>query len=355
MVWSKALWLAATLTSTTTIVPDGRHCLKLPPLANETFFQTLLRDGRSAPDAKDATCRSSLSYAAESGYKAIVNLLLLVSGVDMDSRDNKGRTPLSYAAEHGHYGLISIFLRTGNVNVDLADSSGRTALSHAAERGRTSVVLYMITCANAAVDSKDSAGRTPLHYAAEFGHAEIASALIQHQADINAKDKYGRAPLLYAAAVDHFVGLFHDVNIGRHVNPCVKLLCEYDGCDVNTVDSKGRSPLFYAVLRNDHEVVRALLATGEIESVEVDVNSAETSFIVREMLIDYRDGWRTCPLMPVWMFGGTEPTTREEDKVGEIAKEMNDFHVQDRRSVRHGMSPDDSEEESDGESDEKKG
>jgi hypothetical protein len=53
--------------------------------------------------------RTPLSWAAESGHKAVVQLLL-EKGVDTDSKDNDGRTPRSYAVDGGHEAVIQLLL-----------------------------------------------------------------------------------------------------------------------------------------------------------------------------------------------------------------------------------------------------
>jgi ankyrin repeat protein len=54
-----------------------------------------------------------LSWAAESGHKAVVKLLL-EKGADMESKDAEyGQTPLSWAAESGHEAVIKLLLGEG--------------------------------------------------------------------------------------------------------------------------------------------------------------------------------------------------------------------------------------------------
>jgi ankyrin repeat protein len=60
-----------------------------------------------------------LSYAAQRGYEAIVELLLATGKVDIESRDtNASRTPLSMAAVRGHEAVVRLLLATGNADVE---------------------------------------------------------------------------------------------------------------------------------------------------------------------------------------------------------------------------------------------
>ncbi len=61
-------------------------------------MKLLLAKDRVDPDSKSNSGRTPLSWAAESGYHAVVKLLLVKDGVDPDSKSNSGQTPLSWAA-----------------------------------------------------------------------------------------------------------------------------------------------------------------------------------------------------------------------------------------------------------------
>ena len=44
-----------------------------------------------------------------------MKLLLATDGVDPDSKDNDGRTPLSWAAEHGNAAVVELLPERDNV------------------------------------------------------------------------------------------------------------------------------------------------------------------------------------------------------------------------------------------------
>jgi ankyrin repeat protein len=57
---------------------------------------------------KNKNGRTPLSYAAEGGYLAVVELLVQRENVEADSKNKNGRTPLSYAAGRGHLAVVGL-------------------------------------------------------------------------------------------------------------------------------------------------------------------------------------------------------------------------------------------------------
>lgn len=91
----------------------------------------LLLPRASNADQEDIDGRTPLSYAADSGYEALVKLFVERSDVDADSKDADGRTPLSYAAGNGHVGILPLFVERHDVDVNSKDKRGRSPLSWA--------------------------------------------------------------------------------------------------------------------------------------------------------------------------------------------------------------------------------
>ena len=60
------------------------------------------------------------------------------------SDGRSGRTPLSWAAEYGHEAVVQLLLGTTQVDVDSKDSSGQTPLYWAAARGDEAVVQRLL-------------------------------------------------------------------------------------------------------------------------------------------------------------------------------------------------------------------
>ncbi|KAF3256424.1 hypothetical protein TWF192_001849 [Orbilia oligospora] len=73
--------------------------------------------------------RTPLSFAAESGNKLLIELLL-GKGEELDSRDDKGRTPLMHAARNCKPEVVIQLLESG-ANPLIENNYGKTALSYA--------------------------------------------------------------------------------------------------------------------------------------------------------------------------------------------------------------------------------
>ena len=73
----------------------------------------------------------------------MVNLLLEVGRVEVDSKDSYGRTPLSWAAENGHNAVVRLLLETRKADVDSKNESGQTPLLLAKRNGHEAVVKLL--------------------------------------------------------------------------------------------------------------------------------------------------------------------------------------------------------------------
>ena len=76
-------------------------------------MQMLLADGRVDPDSVDNNDRSPLSYAAEDGCAAKVEVLLATKKVNVNLRDKEGRTPLWYARHSQDEGVVALLESAG--------------------------------------------------------------------------------------------------------------------------------------------------------------------------------------------------------------------------------------------------
>jgi Ankyrin repeats (3 copies) len=91
--------------------------------------------------------------------------ILLEKGAELDSKDRRGQTPLSWAAENGHEAVVNLLLEKG-AEPDSKDTIyGRTPLSWAAKTGREAVVKLLLE-KGAELDSKDIGDRTSPSWAA---------------------------------------------------------------------------------------------------------------------------------------------------------------------------------------------
>ena len=101
---------------------------------------TLLENGHDL-NSKDSSGRTSLSYAVEKGYEAVVKLLV-EKGAELETKDEEygGWTPLSWAASRGHEEVVKLLLEKG-AELETKDKYyGQTPLLYAAWRGHEAVV-----------------------------------------------------------------------------------------------------------------------------------------------------------------------------------------------------------------------
>ena len=211
----------------------------------------LLKSGHNL-GLKDSHGRAPLSLAAESGYEAVVELLLAQDGVDLDSKDNDGRTPLSWAARSGHAAVVQMLLAKDGVDLDSKDNDGQTPLSWAAAYGRQAVVELLLVKEGVDLDSKDQKGWTPLSWAARKGKEAVVRLLLaKDSADLDSKDIYGRTPLSWAAR--------------NGEEAVVKLLLAKDSVDPDSKDNYGRTPLSLAARSGHKAVVELLLVQDGVD------------------------------------------------------------------------------------------
>jgi ankyrin repeat protein len=93
-------------------------------------------------DWKDSTGRTPLSWVAENGCEAVVNLLLEQDNVDVNPKDNDGMTPLSWASFNGYEDVVKLLVKQNGIDLNTRDN---TPLSLAAKWGHTKVWHYCST------------------------------------------------------------------------------------------------------------------------------------------------------------------------------------------------------------------
>ena len=85
--------------------------------------------------------RTALEAVADTAESTLVEQLL-VDGLEVDARDASGRTLLSWAAQRGHLDTVEVLLRHG-ADPGAPDGSGRTPLQWARAAGQRQVTALL--------------------------------------------------------------------------------------------------------------------------------------------------------------------------------------------------------------------
>jgi ankyrin repeat protein len=130
------------------------------------------------PNTKDSFGRTSLSWAAIEGNLSILQTLLQVPVIDINTQDNIRLTPLMLACMNENNPCVQELLSRGSL-VDLQDYIGRTALILAASQGYINNVTTLLAH-RADKTIPDQTGQIPYDYAFNNGHALVVNALLDN-------------------------------------------------------------------------------------------------------------------------------------------------------------------------------
>lgn len=167
---------------------------------------------------------------------------MLRASVDPNLQDAaRGENGLIVALRDDSMRAFELLLQHPAIRVDQPATNGNTALMMAAFKGKRQAALDLIA-RGAAVDR---AGWTPLHYAAAGGHADIASLLLDHKANIDARAPTGATPLMMAAQEGQ--------------QEVVRLLLRR-GADTGLVDNHRRTALRIAELADKRAIAEDIAA-----------------------------------------------------------------------------------------------
>jgi ankyrin repeat protein len=246
-----------------------------PPLSwaaeggHEAVVELLLRTGEADVNPKDMDGRSPLSWAAEEGHEAVVELLLRTGEADVDLKDNDGWSPLSWAAKDGHLAVVERLLQEkAEVNAVAARYEGRTVLQIAAGGGHLAVVERLLQeKAEVNIAAAEFEGKTALQAAAERGHLAVVERLLQEKAEVNAAaaKRYGRTALQAAAE-------------GGHLAIVERLLQEKAEVNIAATGGRGRTALQAAAGGGHLAIVKRLLQE------KAEVNAAAAKYYGRTVL-----------------------------------------------------------------------
>lgn len=213
------------------------------------------------------------------------------------------------ACQNGQKSVVITFLKKGGINVDKRDQQGFTPLHYACKKGARDIVKLLIEN-NADVNMASNTSVTPLHFAASLGNQEIIQCLLDAGADVNATDKDGKSILIYSVlakkveAAKYLIGKGADVSIKDNENRTAVdyanalglpyFIADVSVDSVGETDAYGNTPLHQSCFNGQSEVVKVMLAKGNVDVNAVN-NAGETplftavgrdNIYVSELLLD---------------------------------------------------------------------
>ncbi|KAL0639828.1 Glycerophosphocholine phosphodiesterase [Maublancomyces gigas] len=235
------------LTLPNEVILQIARCLPLKPLSrflrtspfHKRLLTPLLHDLVSGSGAK-----SSLLWAARTGYEPLVKILL-EKGVSVNFRDYvTGETALHIATDRGYEGIVETLLGSKELDINLQDFKFKTAL-HCAVGGNSNKLVALLLDHGIDANAKNFNGDTVFHIAARkiWGY-DTCKIILQRSVDMEVKNLEGKTAILEAAGPE-----------------VLELLCE-NGADTDAQDMKGMTALHHAVSRGDKLMVEVLLKNG---------------------------------------------------------------------------------------------
>ena len=164
-------------------------------IASLTFDMVLASIRRSDVDEKDATGRTTLSWACQRGDPLTISKLLRY-GANPDMPDSGGRSPLHWATQSSSIEVMRLLLAAG-ANMELQDRDGRTSLALCSIIYKTDFMKLLLG-AGSNIESQDLWLRRPLHHAAALNRPQVARLLIGQGAEVDAESEEGFTAFEYA-------------------------------------------------------------------------------------------------------------------------------------------------------------
>ncbi|KAE8423351.1 ankyrin repeat-containing domain protein [Aspergillus pseudocaelatus] len=235
---------------------------------DEAMVRFLLAREGLTRDRKVADAQSGLHGAAWKGYTTILDILLGIDGVDVDSKDEDGYTALWLAVRWGREDAVELLLDKYGASLDVPNGDMEWTAFQAAIYYEKPETARMLLARGANPNSRDRYGRSPLSWAVNIEwddcHDGIGSTIVPllletDGVDVNSQDKMGRTPLFWALL--SAIYLVHAPEKASMYEDGVQLLLE-KGARVDSRDDSGRTPIFYAAMVKRAALVQMFLDKG---------------------------------------------------------------------------------------------
>jgi ankyrin repeat protein len=223
--------------------PKSLTPLSLATKRGDVVIAKLLIARGARTDDFFGTRRGLLLVAAQHCQLSMVQYLLTVPGVDVNSTTREGMSSLIGTVSRGWESIVQVLLSDPRVDVNLATSDGCTPLYWAMRHGSHSLFDAIIARPDIDLTKRTNKGLTFLHLATDEHMARVL--LARHAIDVNATNSLGETPLHKAAQSGNI-----DV---------VSLLLEQPEINVNVATAQGNMALHLALFARQFEVAERLI------------------------------------------------------------------------------------------------
>ncbi|XP_046546810.1 ankyrin repeat domain-containing protein 50-like [Haliotis rubra] len=190
---------------------------------------------------------SILHVACIGGHVTMVECIISLDIVDINSGGQYGGTPLMAAAEGGHRDVLDLLISKGG-DVSLVDDYNNNILHVVCIGGNADIVKYVLSKHVVDINSRGEYGRTPVMIAARWGHKGVFDLLVSRGGDV-------------ALVSDHGDNILHVACYGGHVDMVKHILYKYH-VNLDTRNQYGRTAVMVAARMGYVSVVDLLIRRG---------------------------------------------------------------------------------------------
>ena len=224
---------------------------------NAEVVEFLLKLNKISVNATDNLNRTPLMDACFDGGRLSNIQTLIRNSADIKARDSDGSTVLHFASRYSNNEVVEFILELNEISVNTVDNCNRTPLMDACLDGGRLDNIQLLIQNGADIQARDSYDSTVLHFAARYSTREVVEFMLKlNEISVNAIDNCNRTPLMdacfYGGRLDH-----------------IKILIQ-NGADIKASSGNGSTVLHFASRNSNQEVLEFLLELNKISVNTVD-------------------------------------------------------------------------------------